>query len=169
METLIWDPHLIGYKKVVDPPPLTLAKSKTASAGKRKTMLRLSVYYRKSYAPRTQVVYTFATGLFCIQRHILKKVVLDITVFACKLLFTDLQGFWAHFSAKTSQKCKRRKNVGQRNTDHIYFKLIWSCSFSTWFTLTKHSSMMHVLFSWAYNLIYTFTILILRMQCHVYF
>ncbi len=38
--------------------------------------------------------------------------------------------------------------------------------FNTWFTLTKHSTMMQVRFSWAYNLIYTFTKLILRMQIY---
>ncbi len=93
--------------------------------------------------------------------------VLNTTVFACKLPFTDLQGFWRHFSAKNSgQKCKRGKNVGQMNTDHIYFKLIWSCSFNTWFALPKHSTMMQVLFSWAYNLIYTFTKKNLRMQIY---
>ncbi len=146
---------------------------------------RRSCTYRvisgKSYALRTQhVVYTFATALFYTQRHILQsESVLQFSTPLFLLANCRLQtckAFGRISAQKNCQKCKRGKNVGQKNTDHIYFKLIWSCSFST------HDLHLQNIVPWCKSgfleLITWFTPLqnlfcackfILRLQCHLHF
>ncbi len=175
------EPHLIGYKKKVPflsglQNSASENRAKTASAEKRKTG-----YFRKSYALCTQhVVYTFATALFYTQRHILQsESVLQFLTPLFLLANCHLQtckAFGRISAQKTCQKCKRGKNVGQKNTDHIYFKLIWSCSFST------HDLHLQNIVQWCKSgfleLITWFTPLqnlfcackfILRLQCHLHF
>ncbi len=70
----------------------------------------------------------FATALFYTQRHILQsESILQFLTPLFLLANCRLQtckAFGRISAQKTCQKCKRGKNVGHKNTDHIYFKLI---------------------------------------------
>ncbi len=120
------EPHLIGYKKKVPPSPhackTQLVRESCQNCKQiKKEVQRIWGYFRKSYDLRTQhIVYTFATALFYTQRHILQSE--SVLQFSTPLFL--LANCLLQTEQKTCQKYKRGKNVGQKNTDHIYFKLI---------------------------------------------
>ncbi len=182
------EPHLIGYKKKVPPSPhackTQLVRESCQNCKRREKKdgaVHIGLFQEMlcpAYATRClHLCNSFILHTETYSSEWIHFAVLNTTVFACKLPFTDLQGFWPHFSAKKRAKSvSAEKNVGQKNTDHIYFKLIWSCSFST------HDLHLQNIVQWCKSgfleLITWFTPLqnlfctckfILRLQCHLHF
>ncbi len=72
--------------------------------------------------------------------------------------------FGCIWAKQQCQKCKSRQNGSQKNTDHIYFALAWSCVHKLHLQKKKTVQGCKSFFSYTWNVIYTFTNIFLHMQ-----
>ena len=135
-------------------------RAKTVSAGKRKTQLYKSGYFGNFFTTSHSDICN--SLFFFTQRLVLRdKSVLHFLTVLFSLAKRCSQACSAFGRICAEKKCA--KSGSQNNTDHIYFSLARSCSFTIQ-ALTNNSKMLQFFFSYSWKAIYTFTNLLLRMQ-----